>query len=234
MLLDRCLIFLLRWSGDEKAPIRVRGQGTFDLSAHNLTLRLLLRFPPEKRGKSLSSLSTKGLQKLSQELSESLQRWRKRFPATGYEALSEAIRHIPPAFGISRPFEYLSPKREPSREYLEISRREQLLEEIDRELLQREDEQEFTSTSGRQKAVLGQSQPMTEPPSNRARVNDYIDEVQRVTGKRITRADIWKEAKYKSRTEFERWERQDPMRRNKTAELNFERVLTEKQHLKKN
>jgi hypothetical protein len=114
-----------------------------------------------------------------------LHRWRERFPGTGYEAVSEALSQLSPAYGIPRPLGYLSPKPVPSREYLEISYRGKLLEEIDRELLQREDDQRITSTSRPKKAAAGQSQPMTEPPSNRARVNGYIDEVQRVN-RRLT------------------------------------------------
>jgi hypothetical protein len=147
---------------DEVPPFHVRGDGAFDLTARSITLRLFLRLPPEKRGKSLSSVSTKGLQKLSRELSESLQRWKEKFPSTGYEALSEALRQTPPQFGMQWPLAYLSPNPEPSREYLEISHREKLLEEINLELLQREGDREFTSTSGRKKAAVDQPQPMTE------------------------------------------------------------------------
>jgi len=66
----------------------------------------------------------------------------------------------------------------------------------------------------------------------RAAVDAYIDEVFNRTGKRITRTDIWKKAGYKSRTEFERWERNDPNRPNKAAHENFTRILSEKPHLK--
>ena len=65
----------------------------------------------------------------------------------------------------------------------------------------------------------------------RAAVDAYIDEVFSKTGKRITRTDIWKSAGYRSRTEFERWERQD-RRATKTANQHFTRILTEKPHLK--
>jgi hypothetical protein len=74
-----------------------------------------------------------------------------------------------------------------------------------------------------------------EPDGNgadrRAAVNAYIEEVFSRTGKRITKTDIWKSARYKSRTEFERWERQD-RRATKTANERFTRILTEKPHLK--
>ena len=66
----------------------------------------------------------------------------------------------------------------------------------------------------------------------RAMVDAYISEVFAKTGKRITRTDIWQTANYKSRTEFERWERNDPKRPNKSADENFNRILREKPHLK--
>jgi hypothetical protein len=74
-------------------------------------------------------------------------------------------------------------------------------------------------------------------PSNsthpRAMVKAYIEEVRRTTGKRITKKDIWTEAGYKTRTEFERWERQDLKHPNKAAAEVFTRILcVEKSHLK--
>jgi len=65
----------------------------------------------------------------------------------------------------------------------------------------------------------------------RAKVDAYIAEVLRKTGREITRADIWKAADYKSRSEFERWERNDSKRPNKTAHCRFMQVLTQKPHL---
>ncbi len=65
----------------------------------------------------------------------------------------------------------------------------------------------------------------------RAMVDAYIGEVLRRTGKRITRTLIWRTAAYKSRTEFERWQRCDP-RATKTANERFTRILKEKPHLK--
>jgi hypothetical protein len=65
----------------------------------------------------------------------------------------------------------------------------------------------------------------------RVAVDAYIEEVFNRTGKRITRTDIWKSARYKSRTEFERWERDDLEHPNKTANQRFTRILTEKPHL---
>jgi hypothetical protein len=64
----------------------------------------------------------------------------------------------------------------------------------------------------------------------RAAVDAYIQEVKNA-GKQITRTDIWRKAGYKSRTEFERWERNDPNRLNKAADKNFTRILIEKPHL---
>jgi hypothetical protein len=75
-----------------------------------------------------------------------------------------------------------------------------------------------------------------EPPrtgaDRRAAVDAYIEEVFNRTGKRITRTDIWKSARYKSRTEFERWERNDLEHPNKTANQRFTGILAEKPHLK--
>jgi hypothetical protein len=69
-------------------------------------------------------------------------------------------------------------------------------------------------------------------PDRRARVNGYIEEVLRKTGRRITRKDIWSKAGYKSRTEFERWERHDEKHPNKAADRIFSQILREKPHLK--
>jgi hypothetical protein len=65
----------------------------------------------------------------------------------------------------------------------------------------------------------------------RVAVNAYIEEVFSRTGKRITRKDIWKSAGYDSRTEFERWERNDPKRPNKAANERFTKILAKKPHL---
>jgi hypothetical protein len=65
----------------------------------------------------------------------------------------------------------------------------------------------------------------------RKAVDAYIEEVFSRTGKRLTRTAIWKSAGYKSRTEFERWERNDTKNPNKTAHERFTRILTEKPHL---
>jgi hypothetical protein len=65
----------------------------------------------------------------------------------------------------------------------------------------------------------------------RKAVQAYIDEVLEKTGKRITRTDIWKSAHYKTRTEFERWQRNDP-KATRAANERFTRLLKEKPHLK--
>jgi len=65
----------------------------------------------------------------------------------------------------------------------------------------------------------------------RAAVEAYMAEVLEKTGKRITRADIWRSARYKTRTEFERWQRDDP-KATRTAGERFTRLLKEKPHLK--
>jgi hypothetical protein len=67
----------------------------------------------------------------------------------------------------------------------------------------------------------------------RTLIRAYIEEVRRKTGKRITKKDIWSKAGYRTRTEFERWERRDPRHPNKAADESFTRILdVEKPHLK--
>jgi hypothetical protein len=65
----------------------------------------------------------------------------------------------------------------------------------------------------------------------RMAVQAYIVEVFEKTEKRITRTDIWKSARYKTRTEFERWQRNDP-KATRSANERFTRLLMEKPHLK--
>ncbi|HLN02701.1 MAG TPA: hypothetical protein VK335_25655 [Bryobacteraceae bacterium] len=84
------------------------------------------------------------------------------------------------------------------------------------------------ATSGNRTVGVGNH----ESKQRRALVNSYIDEVFRETKKHITRKDIWQSARYKTRTEFERWERAD-RRATKTSNERFTRLLTvEKPHLK--
>ena len=66
----------------------------------------------------------------------------------------------------------------------------------------------------------------------RAAVNAYIDEVFQQTGKRITRKQIWQAARYKSRTDFELWQRNHP-KATKTAHNRIMRLLfIDQPHLK--
>jgi hypothetical protein len=65
----------------------------------------------------------------------------------------------------------------------------------------------------------------------RRAVDAYIKEVFDLTGKRITRTDIWKKARYRSRAEFERWQRCDA-RATRAANERFARILAEKPHLR--
>ena len=67
--------------------------------------------------------------------------------------------------------------------------------------------------------------------ARRAAVKAYIDEVWKKRSKRLTHADIWKAARYKTRSSFERWLRCDTSARKAAAEA-IERVLSEKPHLK--
>jgi hypothetical protein len=58
----------------------------------------------------------------------------------------------------------------------------------------------------------------------RAAVDSYIETVLKQTGKRITRTEIWKAAGYKTRTDFERWERGDP-KATRASHRAFTRIL---------
>jgi hypothetical protein len=93
--------------------------------------------------------------------------------------------------------------------------------------------------TGGSEALPGQEPTLIVPDTGnvtstdrRALVDAYIEEVLREKGSQITRTDIWKSAGYKTRTEFERWERNDQNRPNKAAHENFTRILFEKPHLK--
>jgi len=68
----------------------------------------------------------------------------------------------------------------------------------------------------------------------RAMVDAYQAEVLRKTGKKLTRAAIWRAAGYRARSEFERWERNDSKYPNQEAHRRITTVLTDKPHLKKN
>jgi hypothetical protein len=80
--------------------------------------------------------------------------------------------------------------------------------------------------SARAKAAEGK------PADRRAMVDAYIEEVLSKTGKKISRTDIWKSVGYKTRTEFEKWQRRDPTKVNKAADERFTKMFTEKPHLK--
>jgi hypothetical protein len=67
--------------------------------------------------------------------------------------------------------------------------------------------------------------------ARRQAVDAYIEEVWGIKHKRITRTDFWMAAGYKTRSAFERWERNAP-NRSKAADRNFSRILREKPHLK--
>jgi hypothetical protein len=86
------------------------------------------------------------------------------------------------------------------------------------------------------KAESPVSAPSANPKSSiaaqrRALIDAYVEEVYRLREKRITRAAIWKAAGYKTRTQCERWERDDP-RQTKLVHQHIMRVLREKPHLK--
>jgi hypothetical protein len=77
--------------------------------------------------------------------------------------------------------------------------------------------------------------PVNPPQASQAQSNDgvdrralveaYIESKSRETGKRVTRTEIWKKAGYHNRTEFERWQRNDP-RTTKIAHERFMQLLT--------
>ena len=93
----------------------------------------------------------------------------------------------------------------------------------------------------------GLRQSSTQPPSSdpssatvvkdqlavarRRRVEAYIDEVFRITNRRITRKDIWKSARYGSPTEFQRWQRND-RRTTSAIDQRFTEIFAKKPHLK--
>src|SRR4029077_6545192 len=58
----------------------------------------------------------------------------------------------------------------------------------------------------------------------RAAGDAYIEKEFERTGQRLTQKDIWRHARYKTRTEFERWQWCDP-RTTKAAAERFSRIL---------
>jgi hypothetical protein len=59
---------------------------------------------------------------------------------------------------------------------------------------------------------------------NRAAIDEFIRKVRDTTGRKITRTDIWTAANYTNRTDFERYQRDDP-RTTDTARAKFSHVL---------
>jgi hypothetical protein len=79
-------------------------------------------------------------------------------------------------------------------------------------------------------AGIASSQPRAaEASTRRASVDAYLAEASARTGKPVTRTDFWKAAGYRSRTEFERWQRADP-RTTDAARRAFERILRDRPH----
>lgn len=85
--------------------------------------------------------------------------------------------------------------------------------------------------------ATGGSQPAMTPvdlssaQGRRSAVDAYIAAVFDKTGKKITRADIWRAVGYKTKTEFDRWQRMDRKHSNATAAANFARFLRQKPHI---
>jgi hypothetical protein len=67
-------------------------------------------------------------------------------------------------------------------------------------------------------------------PPNKARVDGYIAEVRRVTGRKLTKRDLWRDH-YDEATEFERWQRGDKRTTHKARQV-FEKLLRDRPHLK--
>jgi len=91
---------------------------------------------------------------------------------------------------------------------------------------------ERNAGSGEPELQAADSNARSSASERRRAVDAYIAEVWRVKGRRIRRTDIWKHARYQSRTEFERWERNDLRHPNKAAHERFTRILEEKPHCK--
>lgn len=72
--------------------------------------------------------------------------------------------------------------------------------------------------------------PNADSAMKRTAVEAYRDEVFEKTGQRIPQAAIWRAARYRTRTEYERWLRNDKAA-TKTADRNIRRVLTQKPHI---
>jgi hypothetical protein len=79
----------------------------------------------------------------------------------------------------------------------------------------------------------GDSQPIARPETSqprrvktktRIRIENFIQDVQEVTGERITKTTIWQMAGYKSRTDFECFQREDT-KTTVSAREHFNRIL---------
>ncbi|MGA2714166.1 MAG: hypothetical protein ABSG41_13750 [Bryobacteraceae bacterium] len=88
-------------------------------------------------------------------------------------------------------------------------------------------------------APLREAEPVAirgDRTDRRLAVNAYIEEVFCERQRTISRTDLWRHARYKSRAEFERWESYWYERHgkppNKSANAKFSRMLKEKPHLK--
>jgi hypothetical protein len=66
-----------------------------------------------------------------------------------------------------------------------------------------------------------------------ALVEAHLEEAFRETGRKKTRRDIWKQAGYKTATEFQRFQRNDLEHVNEKANRRFMEILTNKPSLKK-
>lgn len=73
--------------------------------------------------------------------------------------------------------------------------------------------------------------PLNTAAERKRAVAEYIAEVSAKTQRRVTRKDLWLAVRYRTATEFERWQRGDP-RTTKAAKERFDRLLTERPHLK--
>lgn len=78
---------------------------------------------------------------------------------------------------------------------------------------------------------LGKSRPdpyiqgLLKEGKHREAVDAFIEKIEKETGRKITRDNVWQMAGYTDPTEGQRWQRNDK-RTNKTADLNIKRVLS--------
>lgn len=62
-------------------------------------------------------------------------------------------------------------------------------------------------------------------PSTKKRIESFLDDVGRIVGRRVTKTELWKAARYGDETEFERFQRDDP-RTTHSARRSFENLLS--------